>query len=191
MAGTSPAMTTRAAFSMRIVTGSNARSSRNTFAVRPEPVRVPGSTLLPGIGLEFFQPVFHGLAQIIAAAAEGGVALADEVALLPGQRQRRPVAVGFRARDHPQEDVVDVAVELGEARIGADRLFHLALGGGAIEARQVLLVGQRTQPFDLLRDFAMVGSRGLVGGIEADGLCVILQRPRAIALLHRAEPRLL
>ena len=61
----------------------------------------------------------------------------------PGQRQCRAMAVGFRAGDHPQENVVDVAVELGETGIGADRLLHLALRGGAIEARQVLLVGQR------------------------------------------------
>src|SRR4029078_7265793 len=119
----------------------------------------------------------------IAAAAEGGVALADEVALLAGQRQRRPVAVGFRARDHPQEDVVDVAIELGEGGIGADRLLHLALRRGAIEARQVLLVGQRTQPLHLERDVVVVLGRGLVGRIEANLLGVILQRASAVALV--------
>ena len=85
--------------------------------------------------------------------------------------------------DHPQEDVVDVAVELGQAGIGADRLLHLALRGGAIEARQVLLIGQRAQPLDLDRDLLVVLGRGLVGGIEADRLGVILQRAAAVALV--------
>jgi hypothetical protein len=40
---------------------------------------------------------------------------------LPGQRQRGAMAVGFRVVDHPQEYVVDIAVELGKARVGTDR----------------------------------------------------------------------
>ena len=134
------------------------------------------------MAVELVQPLLHRLAQVVAAAAERGVALVDEVALLPGQRQRRAMAVGFRARDRPQEDVVDVAVELGEAGIGADRLFHRTLRGGAIEARQVLLRSQRAQPFDFERDLLVVVGRGFVGGIEADRLGIILQRAGAVAL---------
>ena len=119
MAGTSPAMTAGQAFISGIVTGSCARSSREQL-VRS------AKTLLPGDRVELLQPLFHRLAKIVATLAERGVALLDEVALLPGQRQRRAMAVGFRTRDHPQEHVVDVAVELGEAGIGADRLFDLA-----------------------------------------------------------------
>jgi len=78
--------------------------------------------------------------------------------------------------------VVDVAVELGEARIGADRLLHRPLRCCAIEAREILLVVQRSQPLDLQSDFIMLGGRGLVGGIETHRLCVVLQCAIAIAL---------
>ena len=57
--------------------------------------------LLPGDRIELVQPFLHRLAQVIAAAAERGVALVDEVTLLLGQCQRRAMAVGFRARDRP------------------------------------------------------------------------------------------
>ena len=67
------------------------RSSRNSLAVRAK-------TLLPGDGIELLQPVLHRLAEIVAALAERGVALLDEAALLPGQRQRRAMAVGLRWR---------------------------------------------------------------------------------------------
>jgi hypothetical protein len=93
------------------------------------------------------------------------------------------MAVGFRTRDHPQEHVVDVAVELGKAGVGADRLFDLTFCGGAIEARQILLVRKRAQPFDFLRNVLVIGGGGAVGRIETDRFRVILQRTAAVALL--------
>src|SRR5688572_10785077 len=90
--------------------------------IKPEQLGCPATAVRPGDGIELFPPVLRRLAEIVAAAAERGVALVDEAALLPGQCQRRAMAVGFRTRDHPQERVVDVAVELGKARVGADRL---------------------------------------------------------------------
>src|SRR6185312_13563393 len=89
-----------------IVTRSGGRSSRNRVAVRLK-------ILLPGDRIELLQPLLHRLTEVITALAERGVALLVEITLLPGQRQRRAMAVGFRARDHPQKHVVDVAVELG------------------------------------------------------------------------------
>lgn len=110
--------------------------------IKPEQLGRSVKSLLPGDRIELFQPIFHRLAEIIAALAERTVALLDEVALLPGQRQRRAMAAGFRIGDHTEKNIVDVAVELGQTGIGADRLFDLAFRGGAIEARQVLLVAQ-------------------------------------------------
>jgi hypothetical protein len=72
----------QATFLERIVTGSGVRSSRNSLAVRLK-------ILLPGDRIELLQPILHGLAEVITAAAERAVTLLDEVAQLPGQRQRR------------------------------------------------------------------------------------------------------
>src|SRR5258708_33639375 len=66
--------------------------------------------------------------------------------------------------------------------MGANRLFHLTLRGGAIEARQVLLVGRRAQRFDCEGSLVVVGGRGRVGGIEPPRLGVILQRAVPVAL---------
>src|SRR5262245_19058111 len=115
MAGTSPAMTAEQAFIAGIVTGSCARSSRKALAVRQK-------ILLPGNHVAFLQPLLHCLTEVVGAAAERRVALVDEVALLLGQRQRRAMAVGPHIGDQPQEDVVDVAVELGEDGVGATGL---------------------------------------------------------------------
>jgi hypothetical protein len=57
---------------------------------------------LQGDGLELLQPVLHRLAEVVAALAERGVALFDEAALLPRQRQRRAMAVGGYARVVPR-----------------------------------------------------------------------------------------
>jgi len=58
-------------------------------------------SLLPGDRIELVQPVLR-LTEVIAAAAERRVALLDKVGLLPGQRQRRAMAVGFRAGGGPR-----------------------------------------------------------------------------------------
>jgi len=59
-------------------------------------------TLLPGDRIELVQPLLHRLAEVTAAAAERRVAFLDKVALLPGQRQRRAMAVGFRTGGRPR-----------------------------------------------------------------------------------------
>src|ERR1700722_12718792 len=100
---------------------------------------------------ELIDPLRHRLAQIVAGPAIGGVAFLDEFALLPRQVEGRTMAVALRARDRLQEGVAHVAVEPGELRIGADRLFNLTSGDGTVEARQVGGVGQCTEPLALAR----------------------------------------
>jgi hypothetical protein len=46
--------------------------------------RLFGKNLLPGDGVELLQPLFHRLPQIIAAAAERGVAFGDKIAARDG-----------------------------------------------------------------------------------------------------------
>jgi hypothetical protein len=67
--------------------------------------------------------------------------------------------------------------------VGADRLFDLTFRGGAIEARQILLVRKRTQPFDFVRNVLVIGGGGAVGGIEANRFGIIPQRTAAVTLL--------
>src|SRR5487761_2323081 len=90
--------------------------------IKPEQLRRSARQLRAGDAIELFQPLLHRLAQVIAVAAERGVASADEVALLPGQCQGLAMAGGLRAGDRLQEDIVDVAVEL--LKLG--RFFELA-----------------------------------------------------------------
>lgn len=137
--------------------------------------------LLFGDGAELVHPFRHRLAQVIAGPAIGRVALLDEFALLPGQGQRRAMAATFRVRNRLQEHLVHVAIELREDGIGADRLFHLTFGRGAIEARQALLEGEPVQPFELKRNVLVIAGGLGIGRIEANGLRIILQRALAIA----------
>jgi hypothetical protein len=53
--------------------------------------------LLQGDSLELLQPILHRLTEVVTALAERGVALFDEVALLPGQRSAAQVIGGSAA----------------------------------------------------------------------------------------------
>jgi hypothetical protein len=81
MAGTSPAMTAG-----RHLFAALSREAAPDQAGIAWPFR---KSLLPGDRIELLQPILHGLAEVITAAAERAVTLLDEIALLPGQRQRR------------------------------------------------------------------------------------------------------
>ena len=98
MAGTSPAMT-KLMIGAAISGLSHCHGKRGKF--KPEQLDRSAKRYRCAMRIEPVQPLFHRLAQIVAAAAERGVALVDEVALLPGQRQRGPMVARIRRPRSP------------------------------------------------------------------------------------------
>src|SRR5712691_7281898 len=80
------------------------------------------------------QPRLHRLVQIVSRPAERGIALGEKGVLLALQGAAGARTVARGPTDHLGVHRVDLAVEIGKLRIGADRLFDRASGGGAIEA---------------------------------------------------------
>ena len=132
--------------------------------------------------IEPVQPLLHRLAQIVAAAAERGIAPVDEIALLPGQRQRGPMAVASASAitrrntslmlrsSWARPDRAQIAFSTGRLAVAQLKLGRFFWNPARRAARS---------PARSARGFG----RGLVGGIEADGFGIVLQRPGAIALL--------
>src|SRR6478735_11343207 len=82
---------------------------------------------------DFPQPFLHDLAQVISRPAELGIAAGDISLLLALQLAGVIEAPGFT--HDPDIHRMDLAVEVGQLAIGADRLLHRAAGGLAIETR--------------------------------------------------------
>src|SRR5665647_1748130 len=128
------------------------------------------------------QPLPHGLLQVVARTAERGVAAGDELVLLALQRPAGARTAGRRLADHLGVHGIDLAVEIGELRIGADRLLHGAPGGGAIEARLVVDRHQRAQPLQFLRQRFVIAARGRMIGVQLDRGTEIGERAGPVAL---------
>src|SRR5439155_1381366 len=105
-------------------------------SVMPSPARGEGAAartggcalmidrpLSPLVGFnrqQMVQPRFHGLMQIVVRPAEGGIAAGDELILLALQGAAGARTVARRLVDHLGIHRIDLAVEIGEFRIGAD-----------------------------------------------------------------------
>src|ERR1700738_2244522 len=114
MAGTSPAMTTRATVTLvpqplsrdrPIIQGENTPSS----AKRTAP--------LPLDREQMIQPLPHRLRQVVVRPAKGGIAAGEKsvLLLLQGAAGARVVAGGFA--DHLGIHGVDLAIQIGKLRI--------------------------------------------------------------------------
>src|SRR4029078_9033063 len=90
------------------------------------------------------QPLAHRLLQVVVRPAESGIAARDEFLLLAPQGAR--LARSHRFTGRPGIRPVHLQVEVGEFGIGANRFFHLAPGGGAIETRLARDRLQRAPP---------------------------------------------
>src|SRR3984885_732257 len=93
------------------------------------------SHLIPHQRQQMVETLAHHLLQIIIRLTERGVAAGDEVVLLAlhGAAGARAIAGGLA--DYLGIHRVDLAVEIGQFGIAADRLVDWTFGGGAIEAR--------------------------------------------------------
>src|SRR5262245_65814826 len=83
--------------------------------------------------VDLLQPLAHGFCQVIAGLAELRVAAGDEGILLALQDTDLARVACFL--DHSDVGAVNLAIEIGQLRAGADRLLARAARGGAIEAR--------------------------------------------------------
>lgn len=147
MPGLVPAMTAGQAFIPGIVTGSCARSSRNSLAAQAK-------TLLPGDRIELFQPILHRLAEVIAATAERRSAFLDKVALLSAPAPRdgcriprwRPAALVSVDPVQPLQPLahrlLQVVVRPAESGIAARDEFLLLAPQGARLARSHRFTGR-------------------------------------------------
>src|SRR5579863_1198822 len=121
-----------------------------------------------GEGQQVIKPVSHRLAKVIAGAAEFGVAVLKKLLLLALQGAPGARIALTRLADHFGVHRIDLAIEIGELRIGADGLFDRPPGGGAVEARPVVDGHQRPDAFDLQRQRLVVRPGGRMIGIEPD-----------------------
>src|SRR3954453_11970007 len=80
------------------------------------------------------EPCLHRLLQVVAGAAERGVA-GGEIRLVFAAYLATEGAAAADVVEHQQQDAFDLAVKVGQRRIGADRLFDRPLRGGAIKTR--------------------------------------------------------
>src|SRR6202166_2272864 len=128
------------------------------------------------------EPLAHRLLQIVVRAAEGRVAAGEKIVLLALQGAAGARAGARRIMDRLGIGGVDLAVEIGQFRAGADRLLHRALRGGAIKARLVVDRQQRAETLQLLRQRFVIAPRGGVVRVELDRGGEIGQRPRPVAL---------
>src|SRR5205085_9672473 len=125
MPGTRPGMTERwlAAF-VAIVMGYPDNSSRKRCDIR--------LALVPVHPVDALHPFAHGLLQIVARFAELRIAAGDEFVLFTAQLTLQPR--GGRLLHRADIGSINLAIEVGQGRIGADRLLHRPARGGAIEA---------------------------------------------------------
>src|ERR1043165_2336333 len=79
--------------------------------------------------VDLLQAAAHRPFQIVAGPTVFRVATGDILFLLPPQLAR--LLWRHLLGDGPDIRPLDLAIEIGEFGIGADRLFHLAAGGGA------------------------------------------------------------
>src|SRR6476661_6280284 len=87
--------------------------------------------LVPVDAVVLLQAAAHRFFQIVAGPAVFRVATGDKFLLLPPQLAR--LLWRHLLSDGPDIRPLDLAIEIGEFGTGADRLFHLAAGGGAVE----------------------------------------------------------
>ena len=126
MAGTSPAMTVQGdsrPCSSVIVTGSGDRSSLNSCGCC-------APSLLPDDAVELVQPLFHApCADRIAGRPNEALRLSmkSPCSALQRRRQARWLSYSPAARLPSGTLRVDLAVEIGQLGIGADRLLHRTL----------------------------------------------------------------
>src|ERR1700749_4680174 len=97
------------------------------------------------------QPLPHHLQEIIIRPAEVGIAPNDEIVLLALQGAAAARIAAASVPNHAGIYRVDLAVEISQFGIGADRLLHRATGGGAVETWLVIDRQQRPKALKLLR----------------------------------------
>src|SRR4051794_38183480 len=126
MAGTSPAMTeiNFDRYPCVIVTGCPGNSRRKRSDIRS----IALGRLVTVDADNLPQPVLHGLAQVITRPAERSIAARDERLLCALQRSDGADAHAHVILDHQGVHRIDLAVEIGQFRIGADRLLDRAFG---------------------------------------------------------------
>src|SRR4051794_898578 len=78
---------------------------------------------------QMVQPFSHGLLQIVARPPECGIAAGEKSVVFALQGAPGARAVGGRLPNRFGVQGVDLAVKIGEFRIGADRLLDRAFGG--------------------------------------------------------------
>ena len=129
---------------------------------------------------QMFEPVPHRLAAGRSRPAEGGVAPGEKSSC--SRCMARPARGSFApAADHFCVHGVDLAVEIGKLRIGADRLFHRPPRGRAIEARFVVDRHHRANALDLQRQRLVVGfARPCVPGSS------LIAAPKSASALGRS-----
>ncbi len=135
--------------------------------------------LIPHDRHQVVQPLAHGLFQVVTRWPNAALRRAMKSLCLPHARPHVAVARGLITLAF----TALISRSSWRVRVGAYRLFDRASGSGAIEARQIFLVCQRTQPLDFLRNLPVIVRSGIVGRVETDRLGIILQRTAAIALL--------
>src|SRR5690242_11696575 len=138
-------------------------------------------TLIPVGPQKMLQTVPHELQQVVAGFAEIRVAAGDEVILLA--LQGLPLARRLGLAHDADVHRMDLAVEIGEFRIGADRLLRRPARRRAIEARLARDRHQRAQPLQLPRQLPVIAARELMVRLELDRGAEVGERLRPVALL--------
>ena len=80
------------------------------------------------------QPLAHGLHEVVTGVVEQCIAAGEKFVLLALQRAAISRACGGRVADHFGAGDIDLAVEIGQLGIGADRLLNRPPRGRAIES---------------------------------------------------------
>ena len=128
------------------------------------------------------EPLAHDLWQVIVRPAKPGIAASDKIILLVLQGAAGGRVVGAGLADHFGVHHVDLAVEIGEIGIGADRLLDRAGSGGAVETRPVVDRHLGADALQLQRQRFVIGFCRDVIRLEPDRGGEILQRARSVAL---------
>src|SRR6266849_2006374 len=111
------------AFSVPIESERGSISCFDAFSSR-EPVSTSLENALVRLNRQqMVQPLLHGLVEVVVRPAKPSIAAGNDLILLvlQGAAGARTVARGFT--DHLGIHRVDLAIEIGQLRIGADRLL--------------------------------------------------------------------
>src|SRR5262249_39793949 len=141
--------------------------TRNLLSQIPASPRSRGeakTSSIPIHPVQPLQPVLHRFLQVITRPAKLGVAAGDGLVLLAPARPGLGRATRFA--DDARVQGVDLAVEIGELAIGADRLLDGTANAGAVEAGLAGDRHLRPDALELAGDRLVIGLGLLVVRIE-------------------------